>query len=218
MACLIFWSRSGVAGMPIMRQAGGHVVDHAGHGPQHRSVADVDMVADAHLAGHHHVVAGGGAAGDAHLRAEHVVPADAAIVGDHHQVVDLRAFADHGGAVGAAVDRRAGADLDVGAQLDVAQLGGKLMPAIDQLVAESIGPQHRAGVDQAARADDRVFIEHCIGENSHVLADPRAGHDVDARMDRAAGADGHVVADGGKGIDINVAGQLRRGTDARPAG
>ena len=101
----------------------GHVVGDAGHGPQHGAVADVDVVADAHLPGHDHVVAGRGAAGDAHLRAEHVVAADAAIVGDHDLVVDLRPLADHGGAVGAAIDGRAGADLDVGARTPRCPIG-----------------------------------------------------------------------------------------------
>ena len=41
------------------------------------------------------------------------MPANADIVADLDQVVDLGAFADHGVADGAAVDRGAGPDLDV---------------------------------------------------------------------------------------------------------
>ena len=192
----------------------GHVVGDARHGPQDGAIADVDVIADAHLPGHDHVIAGGGAAGDAHLRAEHVVAADAAIVGDHDQVVDLRPLADHGGAVGAAIDGRAGADLDVGAQLDVAQLGRQPVAALDQLVAEPVGPQHRAGVNQAAGADHRIFVQHHVGEDGHMLADPRAGHDVDAGVDRRAGADLNVVADGGQRINVHVVAQFGRRADA----
>ncbi len=144
------------------------------------------MVADAHLARHHHVVAGGRAAGHAHLRAEHVVPADLAVVGHHHQVVDLRALTDGGRPIGAAVDGCAGTDFHVGHQDHVAQLGRQHVAAVDQPVAEPIGAQHGIGVDHAAGADDGIVVQHGVGEDRGVLADLRAGHDVDAGIDSSS--------------------------------
>ena len=51
--------------------------------------------------------------GDPDLRDEQAVPADSHVVRDHHEIVDLRPFADDGLAECGAIDRRAGADLDV---------------------------------------------------------------------------------------------------------
>ena len=174
---------------------------------EHGSLADVHVVAHADLAGHHHVVAGRRAAGDADLRANEVVPAEPAVVGDHHQVVDLRALADDGRAVGAAVDRRAGADLDVLADLDVAELGRELVPAVDLAIAEAVGADHGAGVNDGAVADARVFVQHDVGKERHAGADDAAGHDVHAGVNRRAGADVAVVADGGAGVDVDVVGE-----------
>ena len=193
--------------------AGGHVVADAGLGAQHGASADVHVVAHADLAGHHHVVARGRAAGDADLRADHVVPADAAVVGDHHLVVDLGAVADDRRAVGAAVDGRAGADLDVGAELDAAQLRRPIDGGRRRACSRSRGAQHGAGVDDRTRADDRVFVEHGVGEDRHVLAELAAGHDVDAGVDRRAGADLAVVADRGAGMHVDVVGQASRDAD-----
>ena len=83
----------------------------------------------------------------------------------------------------------------------------KHVPAVGETVAETVGPQHGVGVDQAPRADHRVLVEHGVGEDRHVLADLRAGHDVDAGVDRRAGADRHAVADRGEGMDVDVCGR-----------
>ena len=73
------------------------------------------------------------------LAGEDVVPADSAVVPDHHQVVDLGPFADPRRAEGAAVDGRAGADLDVVGDFDVAELRNLVVPAVAELVAEPVG-------------------------------------------------------------------------------
>src|SRR5262249_38395482 len=102
--------------------ARGNVLAHPRLGADYGAVADVDVVGDPHLAGGDDVIAGAAGAGDAHLADEEVVPADPAVVADLHKVVDLGAGADARGLEGAAVDGRAGADLDVIADLDVAEL------------------------------------------------------------------------------------------------
>ena len=59
------------------------------------------------------------------------MPAEAAIVGDHHLIVDLGAVADDRRAIRAAVDRRAGADLNVVANYHIAQLSRELVAAVN---------------------------------------------------------------------------------------
>ena len=125
-----FCSRSGVAGAPSMRWPAGTSLRDAGLGADHGPVADVDVIDDADLAGHHDVIAGAARAGDAHLADEQVVLADLAVVADLHQVVDLGAGADARRLEGAAVDGGAGADLDVVADLDVAELRHLDVPAV----------------------------------------------------------------------------------------
>src|SRR6185369_8640289 len=102
------------------------------------AVANIDVVGDADLAGHHHVTARGAGAGDADLADEHVVRTDLAVVGDHHQVVDLGSRPDARRLKRAAVDGRAGADLHVRADLDVAQLRHLDVLALVEAVTEPV--------------------------------------------------------------------------------
>src|SRR5262245_17206957 len=127
--------------------AGRHVLGDAGLGADQHAVADADVVHDADLAGHHDVVAGAARPGDAHLADEQVVPADLTVVGHLHEVVDLGSLADAGRLEGAAVDGGAGADLDVVAQLNVAELRHLDVPAVVEAVAEAVGPEDGVGVD-----------------------------------------------------------------------
>src|SRR5262249_56337208 len=116
----------------------GDVRRDAGFGADDGAGADVDVVGDADLAGHHDVVAGRRGAGDADLAGENVVLADLAVVGHLDEVVDLGAAADARGLEGAAVHGGAGADLDVVADLDVAELRHLHVLAVREAVAEAI--------------------------------------------------------------------------------
>ena len=117
-----------------------------------------------------------------------VVPADLAVVADLHQVVDLGPRADARRLEGAAVDRRAGADLDVVADLDVAELRHLDVPAVLQPVAEAVGPEHRVGVDDDAVAEHGAVVEHDVGIEVHVVAEPAVAADDHAAVDPAASA------------------------------
>src|SRR5439155_5233970 len=110
--------------------AGGHVLGHARLAADHGPVADVHVADDADLTGHHDVIARTTRARDAHLADEQVVPADLAVVAHLHEVVDLGAGPDARRLERPAVDRRAGADLDVVADLDVAELRDLDVPAV----------------------------------------------------------------------------------------
>ena len=118
----------------------GHVVGDTRFGAQHSAISDMNVVANAHLAGHDNVVAGGRAAGDTDLATDEVMFTDAAVMGYLHQVIDFGAFADNRRSVGPSVDRGAGSDLDVGADFDIAELGGEFVPSAVFLVAESRRP------------------------------------------------------------------------------
>src|SRR5207247_2618028 len=134
--------------------ARGHVLGDAGLWADRRPVAEVHVIAHARLPGDDDALAAGGRAGDAGLADEDVPRADAAVVADLHQVVDLRPRADPRRAEGAAVDRRAGADFNVVANLNMAELWSLDVLALDAAVAEAVGPDDAAGVNDDSVADD----------------------------------------------------------------
>src|SRR5436305_10075649 len=104
------------------------------------------MIADAGLARDDHLIAGPRRAGDACLADDDVARADLAVVADLHQVVDLGPRADARRAECATVNGRAGADLDIVADLDMTKLGNFHVLAIDVAIAEAIRPDDRIGV------------------------------------------------------------------------
>ena len=211
LATAAIWSlacRIGTAGAPSISTPASTSFETPAFEQMHGSIADMNVVANANLPGHDDVIAGRGAAGDADLRANEVVSTETAVVGDHHQVVDLRPFADHRRAVGAAVDRRRGADFDVGGDFDIAKLGRQQMSPVDLTVAESVSADDGAGMDHDAVADVGIFVEDGVRENGDAGADGAARHDADAGVNRRVGADVDVVADRGAGMDFDVRRQL----------
>ncbi len=106
----------------------------------------MDMVAHAYLTGHDHVVSRARRAGDSNLADKNVMSADLAIVGDHHEIVDLGPDPDPRRAEGSAIDRRARADLDIVADLDVAQLRNFDVRAVHHPIAEAVCANDTIGV------------------------------------------------------------------------
>src|SRR5207245_879760 len=113
--------------------------------------------------------AGGRRAGDANLADQQVVRTDAAVVGDHHKVVDLRPQADARGLEGAAVDGGAGADLDVIADLDAAQLRHLDVASLVLAIAEAIGAEDGVSVDDDAVAEHAALVEDSLRIQGHVI-------------------------------------------------
>jgi len=68
------------------------------------------------------------------------------------------------GPLSAPVDRRAGAHFGRRLQHDVAQLGREDVRPPAKTVAESVGPQHGIGMDQAP-GPNRILVEHGVGED-----------------------------------------------------
>ena len=92
---------------------------------------------------------------DAGLRHQHRMTADDDVVADLHQVVDLRPLADHGIAVRAAIDRHAGADLDIVLNDDAPDLGHFEMPPRPKGEPEAVLSDMRAGMNDHPVADQR---------------------------------------------------------------
>src|SRR5579871_3856371 len=98
------------AGPAFARRDVGH---HAGGGRDLRARADLEMAGDSGLSAERGEIADDARSGDAGLGDENRVPSHNNVVADLDEIVDLRALANDRVAVRAAVDRDAGADLDV---------------------------------------------------------------------------------------------------------
>src|SRR5262245_41847995 len=120
--------------------------------------ADRHVVRKPNLSGQDDAILNDDTAGDAALRDDDAVAADPHIVADLHQVVDLGAFADHGVAIGAAIDGGPGADLHIVLNDDPAHLQDFAVTGCSHPQAQSGlsvgtgGMQYAAGADQAIGA------------------------------------------------------------------
>src|SRR5579872_677638 len=122
------------------------------------------------------------------------MPADHHVVGDLHQIVDFRPLADDRVAIGAAVDRRAGADLDIVLNDDAADLRHFRVAARPHGEAESVLADMDAGMDDDAVADQGA-------ENRRAGADGAVAPDPDVRANDGVGADHRSGADFRAGPD-----------------
>ena len=111
---------------------------------------------------------------------------------------------------------RAGADLDVVADLDMAELRHLDVLAAAGAIAEAVGADHRVGVDDGPLADDRAVVEHGVGIDGHVVAESAKATDHGPFMDAAAGTEDAAFADDRQRVDAAVATELGRGMDAGP--
>ena len=125
-----------------------------------RTVADVDVTADACLSGEDHTVPDSRRAGDPDLRHQQAESPDANVVTDVHEIVDLRAGANDGVIDAAAVDRRVCPDLDVILDDAAADVGDLLVHAAAKDVAEPVGPDTHTGMQLNALAQASAGIEH----------------------------------------------------------
>ena len=189
-----------------------HVAHHPGLGGDLRAGADGQMAGQARLAAEGGEIADHGRARNAALRHQHAMAADDDVVGDLHQIVDLGPFADDRIAVGAAVDRRTGADLDVVLDDDAADLRHLEVPARPEREAEAVLADVDAGMDDDAVADERAG-DRRLGADDAVAADADAGADDRIGADQRAGADLRARADHRAGIDDDARLEPRRRMD-----
>ena len=143
------------------------------------------------------------------------MPADHHIVGDLHQVVDLGALADHGVAQAPAVDRGAGANLDVVLNDNAADLRHLDVALGARHVAEAVLADVATRMNDDAIADRRVR-DGAVGANRTVAADAhlrsdhraggdhRAGANLGARPDHCAGVDRRTAVDLGRRMNLRA--------------
>lgn len=131
----------------------GHVAMHPCLRSDDRTVADVDVISDTDLTGTDDVVTGGYGSGESDLRDEEVVATDVTVMADHDLIIDAGARADHGFTDFGAVDGRTGSDFHIVTDANDAEVGQPQVPTIDQSIAEAIGSDDTAGVDNDVVAD-----------------------------------------------------------------
>src|SRR5271157_5704129 len=119
------------------------------------------MIAETDLSPDNNIIADSGAPRNAGLRGDHNVGSNAGVVADMHQVVKLCARADDSLVQRAAVNGAVGADLDVIANHQLANLRELLIAAVHLVAHESeaVGAQHRARMHHYAPSQRRARID-----------------------------------------------------------
>ena len=175
-----------------------------------RAAADQAVTADRRAAGHR------GAASHRGMRA------DADVVADLDLVVEAHVLLEHRVLDRAAIDGGVGADLAVVADQHAAVLRHLDPAAGVHRQAETVGAEHRAGMDQHALAEADAPDQGDARDQFAAFADLAVLADHAARADRGAGVDARAGADGDERtdmrarIDFGVGSDDRTGMDAGP--
>src|SRR6185503_9959723 len=162
--------------------------------------ADLDVPDQARLAAHDHEIPELRRAGDADLADDHAMPAHHDVVPDLHEIINFRAFADHGVLERAAVDAAVGADLHVVLDDDAADLRHLDVTLGAHGEAETVLPHPHAGVE-----NDPVAHEG--------MDDGGAGAHIRAAADRDPVADERACSNGGAAPDLRFPPDHRAGLD-----
>src|SRR4051794_33628983 len=78
------------------------------------------------------------------------------------------------------------------------------------VVTKAIAAEHDAGMDQAAFADDCVFVEDSVWENRRMSTDFRAIEDPHARVNDGALANFDFIANVSERMNLDAGRQLSR--------
>src|SRR5262249_12425703 len=124
-----------------------HIGYDAALRPDDRTFADRHVIGKPDLSGQNDAILDDHTTEIPAFRANDAMTADRDIVSDLHQVVDLGAFADHGVAVGAAVDGGPSPDLHVILHDDAADLQYLAVAGRSHDVAEAVLSNGAAGMD-----------------------------------------------------------------------
>src|SRR6266540_4039774 len=180
-----------------------HVFGHAGLRADDRASADANMIDEAGLACDRHVVAERRRAGETRLPDDDAVTADRRVMADRHEVVDL----------GAGSDLHVVLDDDLAYLSDLAMTLGLvrgLNGSRQRLarIAEAVGANHDAAVEDHAIADRHVRVDVHTRVNHAVASDHRAFTDGRRGVHFGAFANPHSRAYEDEGADAHAAAQL----------
>ena len=183
------------------------VAGEAGLGGDDDVVADGEVAGGGGLASEDAVVADFGGAGETGLAADHVVGAELGGVADEDEIVDLGAAADAGLADGGAVDAGIGLDFDVVFEDGGAGLRHFVPGAVFLFgVAEAVGADDGAVLQDDAIADAAVFADDGVGMGEEIVADFGALVDGDEAVEDGVVADLDVFIDEAVGADVGAFG------------
>lgn len=147
--------------------------------------------------------------------------ANDAVVADLDLVVELDARADHRVLQRTAIDGGVGADIDMVADHDTADLRDVLPTLAAPRQTKAIGADHRASMQDAVAADHTAVVHHhprmqaAALTDAHLTANVAAAADHRVRADAGAGADDDMRADLSRRVDASGRIDHRRGMDAR---
>ena len=141
-------------GLKIGDRGGAHVmlsaletIQHRGLGSDHDFWSDCDVPDDPNLATERRILADLCAATNTILGDDNTVFANDDVVADLHEVVDLSAFADHGVALRAPVNRAVCPNLDIVRDHHAADLRDFSVMILVENVAVAVGANHGAGMN-----------------------------------------------------------------------
>src|SRR6185437_9485833 len=196
-------------------------VGHQRHRRDGNAVGDFEVAQHARAAADQAVAADRRAARDRRASGQRRVRTDADVVRDLDLVVEAHVFFEHRVLERAAVDGGVRADFAIVADAHAAELR-HLDPAVAVACqAETIGAQHRAGMDQYAlaerharhqrdlRGEARLRADDAIRADDAMRTEYRACFDARARFDHATGTDARA------GVDACIRGDDRRRVNAR---
>ena len=179
-------------------------------------VADGQMPGDADLPSEHAVRADLGRSGHADLRGGDGVFAYGHVMADLNQVVELDAPADDRRTHCRPVDAGVGAYFDIALDADVADLRNLVIRTlVVRSEAESVGSDHRSGVDRHVVADLALLVNLDAGEQLYVIAQTDVVAHVDMRIYLAVFPEADVRADHRELAHVGFVAQRGRRIDRR---
>src|SRR5579862_10051873 len=152
------------------------------------------MAGQAALTADHHVIAETRAARNPDLRHDHATTSHLHVVPDLNEIINHGTGSDHGVRLGAAIDRRVGADLDVIAKTHEPQLRHLDRRRGVWSKAEPVLADPDAGIDPHPRAGD-AMADRGVGANPNIIAKNDGTSDHRVGADEATLADLHLGTD-----------------------
>jgi hypothetical protein len=165
------------------------------------AVGKFDMVRNSRTPTEHNPGAEARTPGYADLPAQQTSGADPRIVPDLNEIVELGPGPDRGRIKGRAIDRRVGANLDIVAEVETADLRHFAEGAPVGDVAETIRSEYRTGMHFDPRAEGDPVVQHHPGMQGAALAN------------HAVSANDHPGAEANPGTDARSAANHHKGPD-----